>query len=249
MTQLRRIRQKYGLADRAITDAMNLDHLGIETREDLDALREQGIAEMERSGHSKAYMQWVEFERRGIGDALPSLHGLQGLGAPTEQVLQETAAAVRSAKQVFDPERMDARLEGLEIMGTPVEDWDAHDLLDHLHSGMTEFADGPARAQVMDLIDAVQNSPYGSLTSSIEINVPDPVQTFEVVSQRDETGDAYTDWRNGNLQQQSGLEGLMIGDGYNLDGLRNMGGGGGSYSVAHDAAYHQAMAEEDYDDE
>ena len=101
----------------------------------------------------------------------------------------------------------------------------------------------------MDLIDAVQNSPYGSLTSSIEINVPDTVQTFEVVSQRDETGDAYTDWRNGNLQQQSGLEGLMIGDGYNLDGLKGVGAGGGQYSVAHDLAYHQAMAEEDYDDE
>ena len=121
MTQLRRIRQKYGLQDRAITDGMNLDHLGIETREDLEALREQGIAEMERNGASKAYMQWVEFERRGIGEALPSLHNLQGLGGSTEQVLQETAAAVRGSKQVFDPERLDERLQGLEIMGTPVE--------------------------------------------------------------------------------------------------------------------------------
>ena len=91
---LRKIRQKYGLADRAITDAMNLDHLGIETREDLDALREQGIAEMERSGHSKAYMQQLNLNAVASVMHCPAC-GLQGLGAPTEQVLQETAAAVR----------------------------------------------------------------------------------------------------------------------------------------------------------
>ena len=79
--------------------------------------------------------------------------------------------------------------------------------------------------------------------------MPDPIRTFEVESDREGTGDPYVDWRNAALQQQSGLEGLMIGDGYGLDGLKGTAAGGGQYSVAHDAAYHQAMAQGDYDDE
>ena len=40
----------------------------------------------------------------------------------------------------------------------------------------------------------------------------------------------------------------MIGDGFGLDGLKGLGAGGEQYSVAHDAAYHQAMAEGDDDE-
>jgi len=247
MTQLRRIRAKHGLSSRAITSALQLPDFA--SREQLEQYRDVGLQEMERDGYSQNYLIYQEALRRGLDEQLPSLSEMHGMAGSFESVLQETEAAVRGAKQVFDPERLDPRLEGVEIMGVPVTEWPVHDLLDHLHAGVTEFADGPARDQVLDLIQAVHNSPYGSLTSSIEVSAPDPIRTYEVESDREGTGDPYVDWRNGALQQQSGLEGLMIGDGYNLDGLRNMGGGGGSYSVAHDAAYHQAMAEGDYDDE
>ena len=193
-TQLRRIRQKFGLNDRPVTDTMDLSELGLQTREDLDALREAAIEDQQRTGGaSKLYHQWVEAERRGLGEQLPSLRDMEGLGTTGDEIYAETLQAARSSRQAFDPARMDERLRGLELQGVPMADWDAHALRDQLSMAMAETADANTRAGIMELISAVDNSPSGSLTASIQVNMPDPVQTYEVPSEQEKSGDWYQD--------------------------------------------------------
>ena len=239
MSSLRKIRQELGMIPKAITSGIELPE--ISTREQLDAIRDQGIAEMDRNGHSQAYLVWQEAMRRGM-DQLPSIHEMTGLATDETSVLQETLQAAKSAKQSFDPTRLDPRLQGVSLGGVLIEDLDARDVLDYLHGAMTEEASDSGRAQIMEYISAVKNSPFGDMTSSVTVNVPDPSQTFEVASEQESTGDWYTDQRNAAMRPPQGLEDLAIGDGYGLDGLKGVGAGGGQYSVAHDAGYQQAMA-------
>ena len=184
------------------------------TIEQLDEYRDAGIAEMQRDGHSQNYLIWQEALRRGIDQQLPSLRDMQGLPASQQQVFQETVNAAKSSRQLFDPERMDERLVDMEFDGIPVEDWDAHELLGKLHGHMAEEGDSEIRSELMELISAVENSPHSSMGASIEINMPDPLQTYHVASEQEETGDWYTDARNAAMRPPVGLEGLAIGDGF-----------------------------------
>lgn len=247
MTTLRKIRQQYGLQPKAITNGLQLPEIA--TREQLDAIRDQGVLEMQRDGHSQAYLVWQEALRRGLDQSLPSLRDMTGLASDHDAVVQETIQAVKSSQQLFDPMRIDERVAGLEVDDIPIEQWDAHDLLDRLHGLMAETPDSD-RGELMEIIAGVQNSPFGSMGASIEVNMPDPVQTYEVASEEESTGDWYTDQMNAAQQQQQrpGLEGLMIGGGYDANGFKGLGGGGGTYSVGHDVNYQMALARGDFDD-
>ena len=94
----------------------------------------------------------------------------------------------------------------------------------------------------MDMIDAVKNSTTSSNTT-VSLRMPDPSMTVHVESEQEQSSDPYVAWRESQMNPQ-GLDGLAIGDGYGRDGLKNMGGGGGSYSVAHDAILQQAIADQ-----
>ena len=244
---LRKIRQDLGLNPKAITSGIELPEIA--TIEQLNAIRDQGIAEMDRDGHSQAYLVWSEALRRGMDQSLPSIHEMTGLVTDEESVLQETLAAAKSSKQSFDPERLDPRLAELSFEGVPIVDRDAHDVLNFLHGAMAEEASDSGRARIMELISAVHNSPFGDTTSTVSINTPDPLQTFEVASEQESTGDWYTDQRNAAMRPPQGLEGLAIGDGFGLDGYKGLGGGGGQYSPAHDMGLQQAIAAGYYEDD
>ena len=243
-SSLRKIRQELGLNPKAITSGLQLPEFA--TLEQLDAYREAGIAEMERDGHSQNYLIWQEALRRGLDQQLPSLRDMQGLATDEQGIYQETLQAAKNSRQVFDPMRMDERVAGLEVDGRPIEDWDAHDLLDRLHGLMAETPDSD-RGELLEIIAGVQNSPYGSMGASIEVNMPDPVQTYEVASEEQSSGDWYTDMRAASMRAPQGLEDLAIGDGFDSNGLKGIGGGGGQYSLAHDANYQLALARGDFD--
>lgn len=252
-TQLRRIRQNLGLNPKAITSGIQLPQIA--TREELDAIRDRGVAEMQRDGHSQNYLVWQEFCRRGIDEQLPSMRDLQGLATDEQSVYAETLQAAKSSRQVFDPARLDPRLEGVEINGTPIVELDQHEVLNYLHAGMAELGDEGDRGALMQMIEAVQNSPAGSLTNGVEINMPGPKLGYEVASEQESTGDWYTDQMNASMRAPQGLEDLAIGDGYGLDGYKGLGGGGGQYSPRHDMGLQQAIAngyfegDDDGDDE
>lgn len=237
---LRKIRNTLGMPQRPVTDGMALPQ--ITTREELDELREIGIHEMNTKGYSKAYMQWSEALRRGA-DQLPSMQELTGLATDGASLMMETTKAALMESRQF--EQVDARLEGLQINGQPVEDMDPHTVLNALHSDMVDFPAGPERDFTMQMIEAVHNSTTSSVTSAT-VNMPTPSMTVHVESEQEQSSDPYTAWRESQMNPQ-GLDGLAIGDGYGRDGLKGMGAGGGSYSVAHDAILQQALADQ-YDD-
>ena len=246
-SSLRKIRQNLGLPPKAITSGLQLPELA--TREQLDAIRDQAMVEMDRDGYSENYLIWSEALRRGLDQSLPSMRDIQGLASDSREVLQESLAALKSSKQAFIPEQMDPLLVGMQFNGKPIEDADAHEVLDFLHSSMADSAPSE-RGELLELIDAVKSSPFGTTTNGVEINMPDTVQTYEVPSEEEETGDPYTDAMAAPMRQPQGLEDLAIGDGFGLDGLKGVGGGGGQYSVAHDMGYQQALARaEEGDDE
>lgn len=231
-SQLRKVRAKLGLNDRPVTDTMDLTHLNLQTREDLDALREAAIEDQRRTGGaSKLYQQWTEALRRGMDQALPSLRDMEGLGTTGDAIFQETAAAMNSARQVFNPERMDPRLAGLEFDGIPVEEWNPDALRSELQLAMVDHADKAFRDKAMDLIAAIDNSPYGSLASSVEINTPERSMTVEVASADETGGDWYSEQYAASQaqQEQAGLGGLRINT-------------GGTYQVSE--ADHEAFAHE-----
>ena len=244
-SQLRRIRQELGMQPKAITSGIQLPE--VSTREQLDAIRDQGIAEMNRDGFSQSYLVWQEFCRRGIDQQLPSMRELSGLATDEMSILQETMQAAKSEVQRFDPERMHESLKGYEYQGVAFEDWNVHDLLDSLSLDMAEAPSEAARSELMQIIGAVKDSPYGVLTNSIEVNQPDELLRYEVPSMQESSNDWYTQQREAAMRPPQGLSDLAIGDGYGLDGLKGVGAGGGQYSVAHDAGYQQAMARGDFD--
>ena len=55
------------------------------------------------------------------------------------------------------------------------------------------------------------------------------------------------DMRAASMRAPQGLEDLAIGDGFDSNGLKGIGGGGGQYSLAHDANYQLALARGDFD--
>ena len=235
---VRSIRDKYGMVQRPVTDGMALPR--VTTREELDAMAEIGIAEMQRDGYSKTYVQWTELLRRGA-DQLPSLRDFEGMATDGQNLIRETLAAAHHDNRVF--EKLDPRLEGMEIHGKPIEDCDPRRALEALSIAMTEVADGPARNILLDKIEAINNSVTSSNTS-VSITMPDPSMTVHVESDREETGDPYVDARNRAMNPQ-GLDGMFLpSNGYDSNGLKGTGAGGGQYSVAHDAALQQALAEE-----
>ena len=238
---LRKIRNTLGMPQRPVTDGMALPQ--ITTREELDELREIGIQEMNTKGHSRAYVQWTEALRRGADRSLPSMHELTGLATDGAGLVMETTQAAMMESRQF--EQMDARLEGLEINGQPASELDPRSVLEALYEDMVDFADGPQRDFTMQMIEAVNNSTTSSITSAT-MNMPTPSMTVHVESEQEQSSDPYVAWRESQMNPQ-GLDGLAIGDGYGRDGLKNMGGGGGSYSVAHDAILQQAIADQ-YDD-
>jgi len=248
-SQLRKIRQDLGLRAKPITSGLQLPEFA--TIEQLEQYRDAGIAEMERDGVSQNYLIYQEALRCGIDQQLPSLRDMQGMATDEQSIYQETLAAAKSSRQMFDPERLDPRLVDLEIDGVPAVDWDQHELLNHLHAGMADIGDNNARGEIMGLIEAVQNSPAGSLGASIEINMPPPKSgIFEVASETTEsTGDWYSDMRAASMRAPQGLESLAIGDGFDSNGLKGIGGGGGTYSIAHDVAYQQALAQGYFDND
>ena len=178
---LRKIRQDLGLQAKPITSGLQLPQFA--SIEQLEQYRDAGIAEMDRDGVSQNYLIYQEALRRGIDQQLPSLRDMQGMATDERSIYQETLQAAKSSRQMFDPMRMDERLVDLSFDGKPASEWDAHDLRDKLSIALAENADENFRAEVMDLIAAVDNSPHGSMGASIEINMPAPKLGFEVASE------------------------------------------------------------------
>ena len=210
----------------------------------------QGMAEMASQGYSRTYVQWQELLRIGADQSLPSMNELGGLATSSHNLIAETHRAAQMDAQQF--ENMDARLEGFEIDGRPIEEMDPRSVLTALYEDMVDGTDGPDRNETMMLIEAVKNSTTSSVTTA-SLSMPTPSMTVHVNSEQDESPDPYVAWREGQMNPQ-GLEGLAIGDGYGLDGLKGTGANGGSYSVAHDAILQQAIADQygddgDYEDE
>ena len=236
---LRKIRNNLGMAARPDTSGMALPQFT--SREELAELREIGIHEMQTQGYSRAYLQWQEALRRGIDESLPSMNDLGGLPADGHTLIQETLQAAQQDQRVF--EKLDPRLEGTFIHGKPIEDVDPRTALEALSVCMTEVADGPARNALLGQIEAIHNSVTSSNTS-VSMTMPTPSMTVHVESNRDLTGDPYVDARNAAMNPQ-GFDGMFIANsGYDSNGLKGTGTGGGQYSVAHDAALQQALAEE-----
>jgi len=211
-SSLRKIRQNLGLPAKAITSGLQLPEFG--SIEELDAFRDAALAEQQRDGFSPNVVIWQEALRRGLDQSLPSLREITGLASDSREVLQESLAALKSSKQAFDPEQMDPKLQGLQFNGKPIEDADAHEVLDFLHSSMADSAPSE-RGELLELIDAVKSSPFGTTTNSVEINLPDRVQTFEVNSDQESSDDWYQSQyeRSQQQQPQEGLGGLMINPG------------------------------------
>ena len=211
---LRKIRQELGMPPKAITSGIQLPEIA--TREQLDAIRDQGVAEMNRDGFSQSYLVWQEYCRRGLDQQLPSMSELSGLATDEMSILQETLQAAKSDVQMFDPDRMHESLKGYEYRGVDFEDWNVENLLTSLAADMAEAPTEADRSELMEIISAVKESPYGVLTNNIQINQPDPVQTYEVPSTQEETGgDWYSQQYAASMQQQEqhGLGGLRINTG------------------------------------
>lgn len=233
-------------------DGMGLPELN--TYEDLMALGERGLAEMEATGNSVAYYQWQAALARGLDQTLPSLRDANGgIGKSMAQIEAEYVDGMASQQQFFKaghtPEALrDFFIDGQRADSLPV---------DYVHSYLAAAlvdASPSDRPVIVSAMAEIQGAPKEAMPS-ISWELPDPatdgITQYINTTEHDGSADPYTAWREQSqgFNPEHGLAGLAIEKSVSDDpiwsGITDWNGSGGTYSASadvHRAAYFAQQA-------
>lgn len=224
-------------------DVSGVEMPDIRTRQDLDALRDRGIREMEEQGHSYSFMQWQAALQAGLDEILPDLEIANGIPRSIEETAAMVADAEITSQRYFDPATVDPFIAQLGWQNLPVQE-----VRDRLSVALLE-APEHERGSIMKAIAAVENSGHSGFTT---ISYDMPEERLEVFANSSDSAaalDPYSSWRNNQgFNPDHGLEGLKIEKSINSDplfsGITSMNpDGGGVYSVSADWALAEAQSE------
>jgi len=182
----------------------------ITNRQQLDALGEQGMREMERDGHSLAYQQWCALLARGA-DSLPDMQAVNGAIPRTQaEVLRDVAVANNRSAMYLDRQRMDPALADLNLDGQPLADWDLESAHNRLAEMMMDLPPGYERDAVSDALAKLDGSVATSFTG-IEWQLNDDGGGLTIEANTDATihpNDAYAHAQQHLFNQEQGTNDL-----------------------------------------
>lgn len=221
-------------------DVSTTDLPNLRTRQDVEALGEQGIEEMERYGYSRAYLQYQQALRLGLDESLPDLEMAGGaISRSIEEVAGDAIAAQANSAIHFVRGRTHPLIEQ---MGWA--DMEVNQLRDQLHLALGD-APNHQRGPILEALAAIENSGTGSMSMGISWDNPEPLLIYEVNSGDSGETDPYTTWRSNT--GDGALGDLAIKPSINnsplYSGITSMNpDGGGVYEVSSDWALQQAIA-------
>jgi len=226
----------------------------VRTRQQLDALRDQGLAEMDRYGQSLAYQQWMGLLARGADSSLIDLE-VAGGGIPRTagDQLQELYTAQANSERYLSREFLSGNLRTATLDGRHISEWPVDAALTRLAELLADAAPGPARNELVNFYSELEGAPASSFTG-IEYSQMEPINEYRINSDPDvdRHSDPYTAYRESlGMNPQYGLEGMKIQpQAYPdpmLSGVIARPGGGLEYSVADDYVYQQSVAQQSND--
>lgn len=232
--------------------SMDLSDFELRTREDVEQLGAEAIAEADANGGipGRAHMAWQRALQLGLDERLPSLNDANGAISQTVEQQQAKANAARAnSAQFLMSERLPAELRDIHVDGVPITEIPVEILHNEMAIYMADATPGPARDAASRVMALIDSTPATSFTG-IEWAAPDQRLEYTVNSSESDinANDAFGRLRAPGMAADHGLESLQIKpsvfDSPLLSGVTNYAGGGGEYSVHDDYVYQAAMAQQ-----
>jgi len=233
--------------------SMDLSDFELHTREDVEQLGAEAIAEADANGGipGRAHMAWQRALQLGLDERLPSLNDANGAIAQTVEQQQAKANAARAnSAQFLMSERLPAELRDMHLDGVPISEIPVEILHDQMALYMADATPGPARDAASKVMALIDSAPATSFTG-IQWEAPDQRLEYTVNSQADaDANDAYAQGQRMLFNQEHGsnaLDSLAIrahryGNDNLMAGITSLNPDGGGTLETYFDPFSQAMA-------
>ena len=238
---------KHGLKPAVDARSIDLGEFDLRTREDVDNLGAAAYEEAQRLGYpGRLHYAWQAALARDLDNQLPSLeYSNGGIAKSIEDQARDLSFAQQDSATYFNPQLIDPRIADATLYGQRIADMDAQTARDSLSALLMDAAPSQRR-EIMQAIDAIDNSPASSF-HSVSYEAPTELHVAYANTEEPHSGDPYTDWRNQGNVDGKGLDGLhikpsVVANDPVWSGITNFAGGGMTYEASSDWHLQQSIA-------